>query len=174
MAALMFAKPEPRLPKLRDRVTKADREYIFTRDGGCVMARFDTQHVCRTVYGEAHAPGDLRLLTIEHVKDDLRMGRRAPSDRRHMVALCGMANDQVPSKEARAILRLYLSEVEGVPMPNDRPLSAAEVAERLGLAQPSVKRIPSDELPYFRATSRGDRRYLPKDVQAYIERRMVR
>ena len=47
-----------------------------------------------------------------HVHDGYGlMGRRAPSDRTHMVALCHAANVGVPSKEARAFFRGYLATV---------------------------------------------------------------
>jgi hypothetical protein len=53
-------------------------------------------------------------------------------------------------------------------------LSVNEVARALGLHNNTVKRIPPSELPYMRATGRGDRKYWYTDVNAYIERRMVR
>lgn len=39
------------------------------------------------------------------------MGRRAPSDRKHMVALCLDANVGVPSKAEREWMRQYLASV---------------------------------------------------------------
>jgi hypothetical protein len=176
MAALMFPKPEPKPKKALARVTTSERDYVLNRDGGCVMARFDLTHECRTRFGLAHEPSTLDLLTVEHVKDALRMGRRAPSDRRHMVALCGLANDRVPSKEARAILRLYLAEVEPMSKKttNEGALKTVEVAELLGVGVGTLKRLPPAELAYFTFGARGDRRYRREDVQAYIERKMVR
>lgn len=53
-------------------------------------------------------------------------------------------------------------------------LNVTETAQALGLHNNTVKRIPADELPYLRATSRGDRRYWWGDINAYIQRRMVR
>ena len=53
------------------------------------------------------------------------------------------------------------------------PLTAAEVAMRLGIHVNTLKRIPPDELPYFRVSHRGDRRYFPEDVARYIARRRV-
>ena len=52
--------------------------------------------------------------------------------------------------------------------------TASEVAMLLGVHVNTVKRIPTDLLPYFRATERGDRRYRLDDVQTYIEARSVR
>jgi hypothetical protein len=57
---------------------------------------------------------------------------------------------------------------------DERPLSAREVGELLRLSRDVVKGIPAADLPYFTANERGDRRYRPEDVRAYIERRSVR
>jgi len=54
------------------------------------------------------------------------------------------------------------------------PLSAREVSRHLGVHINTVKRIPPYELPYFRATRRGDRRYLMEHVERYIEKRIVK
>jgi hypothetical protein len=54
------------------------------------------------------------------------------------------------------------------------PLSAREVARWLGVHPNTVKNIPSDQLPFFRIGSRGDRRYMTEDVRAYINRRAER
>jgi hypothetical protein len=53
------------------------------------------------------------------------------------------------------------------------PLSAGEVSNRLGVHINTVKRIPPSELPFFRVSNRGDRRYLLEDVEEYIRRRTV-
>jgi excisionase family DNA binding protein len=52
-------------------------------------------------------------------------------------------------------------------------LSVNEVAEYLRVHRNTVKRIPPDELPYFRVGHRGDRRYRLQDVLAYIRERFV-
>lgn len=53
----------------------------------------------------------------------------------------------------------------------ERPLTAAQVGELLGLALSAVKRIPAEQLPFFRVGSRGDRRYDRVDVAAYMAAR---
>lgn len=53
-------------------------------------------------------------------------------------------------------------------------LNVTETAQALGLHNNTVKRIPASELPYMRVVARGDRKYWFEDVNAYIERRMVR
>jgi excisionase family DNA binding protein len=51
-------------------------------------------------------------------------------------------------------------------------LKPREVSEWLGIHVNTVKRMSDrGELPYFRVGLRGDRRYRPADVRAYIERR---
>jgi len=84
------------------------RRAVLERDGCCVLLRIDPFHHCRDVWGQYHDPRDLDKLTIEHVKDELMMGRKAPDDLAHLVALCGYANVAVPSKAQRAVMREYL------------------------------------------------------------------
>ena len=97
--------------KQRDPVTQAVAETVKLRDGGCVLARLEAWHVCRDQWGQTHAPFDLARCTLEHVKSELRMGVRAPSDPAHLVTLCGYANVNVPSKAQRALFREYLRSV---------------------------------------------------------------
>lgn len=54
------------------------------------------------------------------------------------------------------------------------PLTAREVSRHLGVHVNTVKRIPARELPYFRVTRRGDRRYEIEDVERYIDKRRAR
>jgi hypothetical protein len=77
----------------------------------CVQAKIDPSHECRTVFGKPHRADDLAMLTLEHVKDDLMMGKRAPDDLDHLVALCGLLNNQPPAKEQRENFRAYLDRV---------------------------------------------------------------
>lgn len=95
----------------RDRVTPELRAAVMERDKRCILSRIDERHVCRDRWGQVHMPTATHLLTLEHVKSDLRMGVRAPSDMAHLVALCFAANDAVPSKAQRAAMRSYLVEV---------------------------------------------------------------
>ena len=53
-------------------------------------------------------------------------------------------------------------------------LSPYQAAERLGIHVHTLSRVPPSELPYFTVGTRRDRRYLPADVERYIEARMVR
>jgi DNA-binding transcriptional MerR regulator len=56
----------------------------------------------------------------------------------------------------------------------ERPYTAGEVAMLLGVHVNTVKRLPPSELSFFRVGHRGDRRYDPRDVRAYIAARTVR
>ncbi len=86
----------------RDPVTPELRQAVLLRDGGCVAARLS--HFLR---GQCSG-----RLTLDHVKDQPRMGKRAPSDMAHLVALCerhhlwsGWATSHRPE------LRRYLEQV---------------------------------------------------------------
>jgi excisionase family DNA binding protein len=52
-----------------------------------------------------------------------------------------------------------------------RILTLREVADLLRLTRGTVKLIPPDELPFFRISSRGDRRYYREDVEAFLRSR---
>ena len=104
----------------KDRVTPALRSTVLLRDGACVLFLLALErpgspspwHICRDVWGNEHSPYDLDKLTLEHVKDQPRMGRRAPSDPAHLVAMCYQGNVGVPSKKQREAIRAYLSTRE--------------------------------------------------------------
>jgi hypothetical protein len=53
----------------------------------------------------------------------------------------------------------------------DQPITARHAAVLLGVHINTLKRIPPDQLPYFRVGTRGDRRYHMRDVKAYMNRR---
>ena len=86
-------------------------EAVMERDQGCVLYRLEPGHVCRTRWGTEHPWNATALCTIEHVKSDLRMGKRAPDDLRFLVVLCGAANDRPPTKQQRELFREYLAGV---------------------------------------------------------------
>ena len=86
-------------------------EAVMDRDGGCVLYRLEPGHVCRTVFGTEHPYDAIPLLTVEHVKETLRMGKRAPDSMAFMVALCGAANNRPPTKTQRELMRTYLAGV---------------------------------------------------------------
>jgi hypothetical protein len=53
-------------------------EYVMKADGGCVAPKVDPSQIGKC-WGR---------LSIEHVKDQLRMSKRAEDDRFHLVTLC--------------------------------------------------------------------------------------
>lgn len=104
----MLRKSPLRPKRRRDPVKPEVRSMVILRDGTCILYRLDLAHICRDKWGEQHNPHDLERLTIEHVKDQPRMGKRAPSDPGHLVAMCWQGNVGVPSKTQRAAIRAYL------------------------------------------------------------------
>lgn len=61
-----------------------------------------------------------------------------------------------------------------MPEPIDRMMTAREVAEALHLHVNTIKRLGDrGELPFYRVCARGDRRYHPTDVQAYLARMLL-
>ena len=109
---MRFRKPMRRTVRKADPVTSEVRAFVLARDRMCIAAKLEPGHVCRDMFGYPHAPTDLGRMTLEHVKDQLRAGRRAPSDPVHLLTLCYGTNVNVPSKELRAGFRAYLREVD--------------------------------------------------------------
>jgi hypothetical protein len=85
------------------------RRLVLERDGGCVLAFLEAGHVCRDQWGRVHDPHDLARLTVEHVKHEIGMAVRAPSDPAHMVALDFHANLRPPTKAQRGLFRAHLA-----------------------------------------------------------------
>jgi len=94
-----------------DPVTSELRDFVLARDGMCFKYRVDDKHYCHDAFGNPHSPFDRERLSLDHVKDAPRMGKRAPSDAAHLVAMCHAANGAVPSKAVRELERKYLQEV---------------------------------------------------------------
>ena len=95
--------------RVSDPVTPEVRAAVFARDGECLLHKVDPEHACRDAWGNPHSPYEVERCSVEHVKDQPRMGKRAPSDASHLVALCHAANVAVPSKAAREFFRAYLA-----------------------------------------------------------------
>ena len=98
--------PMKRHPR-KDPVSPELRLAVLERDGGCVKYRAAPSTPDNTCYGR---------LTLDHVKDQPRMGVRAPSDPAHLVTLCehhhldGWATSHRP--ELRAYLAAFSPEEE--------------------------------------------------------------
>ena len=96
---------------MRDQVTPELRALVLARDGGCVATRLDADHQCMSLWGPV-ARTDLWAMTLDHVKDEPRMGRRAPSDAEHLVTLCYGAHIVTGwATSHRPELRDYLARV---------------------------------------------------------------
>lgn len=87
------------------------RSIVLVRDGECVEHKRNPRHACHDVWGNLHGPHALERLTVEHVKPELAMGKRAPSEPEHCIALCWQVNSQPPSKEQREWYREYLADL---------------------------------------------------------------
>lgn len=92
---MMFPKPQ-KIVRRRghaDPVRPDLHREVVQRDGGCVAAILDRGHECRDAMGEPHAWSALDRMTVDHVQEGYgRLGRRAPSDRAHLVAMCHAGN----------------------------------------------------------------------------------
>lgn len=95
----------------RDAVTAKVRREVLDRDGICFGARIDPRHICADQWGLSHLSTRQDLLTVDHVKEAGMMGRRAPSDPAHLVAMCWWLNTRPPSKEVREAERSYLASL---------------------------------------------------------------
>jgi hypothetical protein len=86
----------------RDPVTPELRDAVLARDRGCIASR-----VCDCI-ASTHCDG---RLTLDHVKDQPRMGKRAPSDLEHLLTLCWHHHLDGWATAHRPELRAYLLRV---------------------------------------------------------------
>jgi hypothetical protein len=110
---LRRSRPKPWFRAEEDKVDADERAYVLARDVICIAARVDLSHECRDRFGMPHRSDDAARLTLDHVHEHAQMGKRAASDRRHMVAACGWANNEGWCSAHRAEERAWLLEVEG-------------------------------------------------------------
>lgn len=83
----------------RDPVTPDLRLAVLERDRDCVAGLDPLADECRG------------RLTLDHVKDQPRMGKRAPSDMAHLVTVCEHHHLDGWATSHRPELRTYLREV---------------------------------------------------------------
>lgn len=96
--------------KPEDRVPDWLPGYLMARDRGCVPARLGAPDPC-----------DGRL-TIEHVKSESMIGKRAPSDKWHTVLAClGHNTGWCLTSAAKEQEREYIDRVEIPPCPECKP-----------------------------------------------------
>lgn len=117
-----------------DVVTLELVEYVISRDRGCVPKTLEEVGLLRTSIGSCRGadglelrPGEARLrrdLTIGHIHDGGgRAGKRAKSDRRHVVAICfghHLGDLLGTSRVVQRACDRYLEDQEG-PVVDDRP-----------------------------------------------------
>jgi hypothetical protein len=109
----------------RDPVTPELREEVMRRDDWRCIAPFIEREWgccadigrCKSRWGERaeviEGLYDRSALTLDHVKDEPRAGKRAPSDRRHLVTVCAFHHlDSGWATSHRNALRWYLRGVE--------------------------------------------------------------
>lgn len=97
-----------------DPVTAEVRLAVLIRDGGCVAAKLDPTHGCRDQWGLPLTSTSLNAMTLDHVKDEPMMGKRAPSDPAHLVTLCWFAHiNSSWATSHRPELREYLRTANG-------------------------------------------------------------
>ena len=106
-----------------DAVTPELREEIFAADAYRCVARQiarglgEKLDACRNKWGawviETHRY-PVAALTLDHVKDAPMLGKRAPSDRRHLVTLCWHHHLDGWATAHRPELRSYIARREGV------------------------------------------------------------
>lgn len=100
---------DPVSPELRDEVIARDLRFA----GGCVAQFLYDRHKCADYWGRASLPDYVPALSLDHVQDGYgRMGKRAPSDRAHLVTLCYHGHLLGWATSHRPLLREYLERVE--------------------------------------------------------------
>jgi hypothetical protein len=75
------------------------------------LAVLERDHSCVAVRLGADYRGCGGRLTLDHVKDQPRMGKRAPSDMAHLAVLCERHHLDGWATSHRPALRAYLREV---------------------------------------------------------------
>lgn len=99
-------------PRQDEAVSPGLHRAVLERDRFCFLFLLDPHHVCYTRFGNRHEPDDKLRLTVDHFwLTGARLGRRAPSDLEHLVALCAIENNRPPSHKTREAERDY---VEGM------------------------------------------------------------
>lgn len=88
----------------RNPVTAEVALAVFNRDNGCVFVTVTRE------YGQCEG-----RLTLDHVRDQPMMGKRAPSDPSHLVSLCWHHHLDGWATAHRPELRAYLATFNAVP-----------------------------------------------------------
>lgn len=108
-------RPDAVTPELRAEVLAADGYRCVARMIRCDHAR--DLDACRNRWGAVVIESGrypLSALTLDHVKDEPMMGKRAPSDRKHLATLCWHHHLDGWATAHRPELRSYIARREGV------------------------------------------------------------
>jgi len=102
----------------KDPVTPEIYEAVIQRDGGCVAPMLGATTPCRGPWGnsaiDARGRYIRKALTLDHVKDTPRMGKRAPSDLGHLVTICWHHHLDGWATANRPLLRDYIARANEV------------------------------------------------------------
>jgi len=89
---------------------KRERQLVLIRDAMCFLYRLDRSHVCHDAFGGRHYGTDIHRMTVDHfhLHAGGTLGKKAPDDRYHTVAMCHEGNVGCPSAEVRQAERDYI------------------------------------------------------------------
>ncbi len=103
-----------------DPVTKEVHDKVIARDQWMALNRRRSMNPCvaATLLPDQSPMCSVRL-TLDHVKDEPRMGVRAPSDEQHLVTLCSYHHLETGwATSHRPMLRWYLRSIYENPGPS--------------------------------------------------------
>ncbi len=108
-----------------DPVTPTVYETVIERDRWAAWNRRRTMYPCvaAALFPDQSVMCSGRV-TLDHVKDEPQMGKRAPSDPQHLVTLCAYHHLEGWATSHRPLLRWYLRSIYENPGPS--PAHAAE------------------------------------------------
>jgi len=114
----VIAKPTPRPKRTRARVTPDTRQRVIERDmagsldgNPCVAPRLGAKDDCADQWGRPIWVLEERSITLDHVREQPMMGKRAPSDMAHLVSVCWHHHLDGWATAHRPELRAYLASV---------------------------------------------------------------
>jgi len=92
------------------------RQLVIERDmdeygNPCVAPRLGAKDGCADRWGRPIWVAEERAITLDHVRDQPMMGKRAPSDPHHLVSLCWHHHLDGWATSHRPLLREYLAGV---------------------------------------------------------------
>jgi hypothetical protein len=111
---------------------KALHDYIVKRDGGCIgrfvnnpfyakewpmLQGLPDHGDCRDEWGNQIDPRNLGAMSVDHVKDSLRTGKRAEDDRDHAWTCCPFRHYRMPWVTIAAVRE---AAREYIPLANER------------------------------------------------------